>query len=262
MMITDKSASCARSGLTEVTLGDLLERDGIERTWGLQNLAFQPAPDATAAMQVSYPAGSRAPSVSSAPMGGAGFYLPFDAGGYVASACLRYRVFFPESFDFTRGGKLPGIYGGVDRAPSGGARPTGDDGFSLRLMWRTDGAGEVYLYAPNMVPSSRAGGMEIGTGVWRFERGRWTDIVIETRLNQPGLSNGIARLWVDDQLIMGVKGIRYRETDAMGIKGVMFSTFFGGKSADFAPATDQSLYFADFAWKTTGAYRPPVTFEP
>ena len=194
--------------------------------------------------EVRYPAGSTAPAVRSRPLGGAGFFSVAGLGSGTNAACLRYLVRFPKNFQFVLGGKLPGLYGG-DSPPSGGARPKHDDGFTVRLMWRKDGQGELYLYSPNMKPTSRNGGMQIGTGNWRFKRGKWTTIEIETILNAPGQTDGKTHVWINGHLVLAVKDIQFRDTTEIDIGGFMFSTFFGGKSGRFAPSTSQRLYFAD-----------------
>jgi hypothetical protein len=55
---------------------------------------------------------------------------------------FSYGVFFPVGFDFVKGGKLPGLFGGK-KACSGGA--AAEDCFSMRMMFRTGGKGEVRL---------------------------------------------------------------------------------------------------------------------
>src|SRR3546814_7289490 len=75
------------------------------------------------------------------PLGGAAFYAP---SGKSKASCLHYRVRFPSDFEFAKGGKLPGLYAG--EAPSGGEKVSGKDGWSIRLMWREDGEGELYEY--------------------------------------------------------------------------------------------------------------------
>lgn len=91
-------------------------------------------------LQVLYPKGSSNPG--SNPIGGADFYaspLPLDNATNVT---LEYSVLFPADFDFVKGGKLPGLYGGHE-ACSGGAEA--EECFSTRLMWRKGGMGELYL---------------------------------------------------------------------------------------------------------------------
>jgi hypothetical protein len=63
---------------------------------------------------------------------------------------LSYYVRFSENFDFVKGGKLPGLFGGVGN--SGGEIPDGTDGFSTRFMWRRNGdfkpQGSQYVASP------------------------------------------------------------------------------------------------------------------
>lgn len=54
---------------------------------------------------------------------------------------------FTSEFEFVKGGKMPGMYGG--KMGCGGGVNAAEQGcFSARLMWRREGEGTVYLYAP------------------------------------------------------------------------------------------------------------------
>lgn len=91
-------------------------------------------------MQLLYPANSIDPA--NKPQGGAEFYAsPIDLSD-ARNVTMGYSVFFPENFDWVLGGKLPGLYGGHTGCSGGNAAL---DCFSTRLMWRQDGAGELYL---------------------------------------------------------------------------------------------------------------------
>src|SRR6266702_892301 len=108
-------------------------------------LANDPATWANAAtmLQVFYPEGSINPARR--PQGGSQFYAaPLDLRN-ARSVTFTYSVFFPSDFDWVKGGKLPGLYGGRTGCSGGDAA---DDCFSTRLMWRTRGAGELYLVRP------------------------------------------------------------------------------------------------------------------
>lgn len=99
---------------------------------------------------------------------------------------------------------MPGLYGGHSGC-SGGKES--EDCFSARLMWRTEGAGEVYLYAPKGQPSDELCatppltycdtkfGASIGRGSFSFARGEWTDVRQDLWLNTPGESDGGFNLW-------------------------------------------------------------------
>lgn len=191
-------------------------------------------------LRVRYPAGSASQTVmreTGAPSGGAQAYLYYD-GRPADTLVLRYYVRFPDGFDFVKGGKLPGLFGGT--VTSGQHIPDGSNGFSTRLMWRTDGEGEVYAY----LPSSVQHGTSIGRGQWVFPTGKWTEVRQEVRLNSPDREDGEVAVWVDGRMVLDSAGIRFRTSEELGIEGVFFSTFFGGDDPSWASPIDQ---YADFA---------------
>jgi hypothetical protein len=99
--------------------------------------------NASSMLQVFYPKGSVNPK--SKPQGGSQFYAaPLDIR-HARSVTFAYSVFFPSDFEWVKGGKLPGLYGGRTGCSGGDAA---DDCFSTRMMWRRGGAGELYLVRP------------------------------------------------------------------------------------------------------------------
>lgn len=214
-----------------------------ERGWGEHNLeplaSSQSGLDAPA-MRAHFPEGSSAPSDTV--KGGAGFLMPVPELRQVDRACLRYRVRFQPNFDFVKGGKLPGLYGG--QGPSGGDEITGKNGFSMRFMWRKEGQGEVYEY---VVDKDSEYGESVGRGRWHFTPGKWTTIEQEIVLNDPKQENGIVRVWIDGQPVLEQDGVIYRTTDRVRIDGLMFSTFFGGHGEGWRTPRDQYIDFADFS---------------
>jgi len=207
---------------------------GITRFWGRPNLAPGGEPGA---LRLHYPAGSINPGNRAAPVGGAGFL--WTAGAGREARCLTYRLRLPEGFDFARGGKLPGLFGG--NAPSGCGAAERARGFSARLMWRAGGAGELYLYAPD---STLRCGDSIGAGSFRLTPGRWAEISQEVVLNRPGAADGVIRLWVDGQPVLERGGLTLRADATIRVGGLMFSTFFGGADPSWASPRDQ---FAEFS---------------
>jgi hypothetical protein len=102
--------------------------------------------NASSMLQLFYPKKSINPARS--PQGGSEFYAaPLDVSG-ANNVTFEYSVFFSSDFEWVKGGKLPGLYGGRPRC-SGGDPAL--DCFSTRLMWRAGGAGELYLV--RLVPS-------------------------------------------------------------------------------------------------------------
>ncbi|MGF1515556.1 MAG: polysaccharide lyase [Elainellaceae cyanobacterium] len=221
-----------------------------DKSWGFENLEL--VSDATSSeevpvLRVYYPAGSASPSVSrggGVALGGAQFYADVEADladqAQQERLHLSYRVRFSENFDFVKGGKLPGLFGG--EGASGGNIPDGTDGFSARLMWRRDGQGEVYAY----LPTSETYGTSIGQGSWRFRPGEWTRVEQEVTLNRPGEADGRIRLWINGDLAVDEAGLTFRTDDALRLDGLFFSTFFGGGDASWATPQDVYADFADF----------------
>lgn len=213
--------------------------------WGLQNTSVinNSTGRFSKVLRVRYPAGSASPTVSreyNKPLGGAQFYASL---GMTPRDSLRlsYYVRFSPNFDFVKGGKLPGLFGGAGN--SGGVIPNGADGFSTRFMWRRNGDGEVYAY----LPTSTSSGTSLGRGNWRFQPGIWYHLEQEVQLNQPGVPNGRIRVWLDGKQVLDQQGLMFRTVSALQIEGIFFSTFFGGDDPSWATPKDVYADFANFS---------------
>lgn len=171
---------------------------------------------------------------------GGGQFLSTLESGPTNHLFLRYYVRFAEDFDFVKGGKLPGLYGGT--RVSGGKIPDGTDGFSTRFMWRTGGQGEAYVY----MPSSQTWGTSLGRGNFVFARGRWECIEQEVKLNTPGMLDGVVRVFHNDQLVYENTSLLFRTVPTLRIEGIFFSTFFGGGDPSWAPPHDTHADFGGF----------------
>ncbi len=165
------------------------------------------------------------------------------------NASLEYSVYFPSDFDFVKGGKLPGLYGGHKGCSGGNAAVEWVDAlrsslsdafscFSTRMMWRTGGKGELYLvrgaladdradiphYAPKdkQTPSlcqtppqsvcDAQYGLSIGRGSWTFALDGWTTIRQDVWLNTPGQDDGGFNIWINGQLAMSANHVRIGRT--------------------------------------------------
>lgn len=194
------------------------------------------------ALRVRYPADSAsqlAASTADTPHGGAQYYLSCT-NGPSDEAYLRYFVRFEKGFDFVKGGKLPGLYGG--RVTSGRKIPDGTNGFSTRYMWRTNGAAEVYAY----LPTSVAHGTSLGRGDWVWPTDVWTEVQQHVRLNTPGHADGVVQVWLNGVQVLNQTDLTFRSSADLQIDGLFFSTFFGGGDATWATPRDQYTDFADF----------------
>ncbi|KAK7047675.1 hypothetical protein VNI00_006443 [Paramarasmius palmivorus] len=226
------------------------------------------APDGkTKAMKAHFPKGSY--TFSHEPQGGLSFYAPGPSSVNLETAkeaWFGYSVFFDEGFGFQKGGKLPGLYGG-DTADgsvscSGGRKDT--TCFSVRLMWRTGGAGELYVYlppssvdpkfAPNDklcdIPNSHcndAFGTSVARGAFTFKAGQWNTISQRVKLNDAGKANGELELFFEGKSVISGKGLMIRGDGKGKIRGIQMQTFFGGSDESWASPKDQDLYFAHFS---------------
>jgi hypothetical protein len=119
---------------------------------GLDNLAFvnDPFPDKPVpvssvnttgpVLQATYPAGAFSSNNS-----GAQWYNLWNTsdGSTFGTMLVTYEVAFDTGFNWVKGGKLPGLRGGLNSTGcSGGNEANGQDCFSTRVMWRQNGAGE------------------------------------------------------------------------------------------------------------------------
>jgi hypothetical protein len=241
------SPPSSTAGDTELSSRDLeaFLGNGLRFTghgdFGLDRAELVAAPDAPGGtlLRVTYPAGSASRSAGGTD-GGMQAYLELPSGP-VQALDLAYQLRFPSDFDFVKGGKLPGLYGGT--VTGGRHIPDGADGFSTRYMWRAGGEGEVYAY----LPTSEVHGTSLGRGCWSFPPGRWTSIRQRVLLNTPGHADGRVIVWQDGRKVLDSRGLEFRTTGELRIEGLFFSTFFGGSDTSWASPVDQHADFAGFA---------------
>lgn len=249
---TESEPVDAAADITPLWVGEWHSEDWMtdwdvrnEKSWGFENLEVIPDADERfeQILRVHYPAGSASPSVSrrnGVALGGTQFYADLDLPPQ-NQLRLSYFVRFSENFDFVKGGKLPGLFGG--EGASGGTIPDGTDGFSTRFMWRRAGAGEVYAY----LPTSEDYGTSIGRGTWQFQPGVWYQLEQVVNLNQPDRADGQIQVWVNGNLVLEQRDIRFRTVESLQIDGIFFSTFFGGGDASWATPQDVYVDFANFS---------------
>ena len=228
------------------------------RYWGLRhNIRYLPhgGPGTLPALEIVLPKGSINPGNKQAPRGGAGYRWTPSLPEAVRSACLSYWVWFPPDFDFGKGGKLPGLFGGT--GPAGGQAVTGRNGFSTRYMWRQKGRGEVYAY----IVGAKGRGISLSRGAWRFKKDQWTRLEQEVILNHPARRDGRIRVWVNGRLVLDETGLLFRTNEQTGFRGVMAHVFFGGKDRSWAASRDMVMRYTpfDLRWRTRPALGEAAT---
>ncbi|ORX81950.1 hypothetical protein K493DRAFT_320547 [Basidiobolus meristosporus CBS 931.73] len=222
-------------------------------TFGRHNYRFVNDPDGNdgEVLRVFYPKGSRTPT-SPGKQGGFGFYA--EPLALNQEATLQYKVYFPKDFDFVKGGKLPGFYGGGSECPNG---KNNRQCMTTRYMWRTHGYGEVYAYLPydqnpeycHIPPHSICNhryGDSLGRGSFQFARGKWNTIRQSLRMNDVGKQNGLIQVWFNGKLVINYDKAVLRRSDDERIIGLVFHTFFGGSTPAYRTPKSQYSYFKDF----------------
>ncbi|KAI0648391.1 hypothetical protein C8Q79DRAFT_573108 [Trametes meyenii] len=240
-----------------------------------------PETNSSSFLQLFYPANSINPAQE--PQGGADFYASPLALGNAKNVSMEYSVFFPADFNFVAGGKLPGLYGGHDSCSGG------DDAlqcFSTRLMWRENGLGELYLYAPkdkqtdalcSTPPQSVCDadwGLSIGRGAFSFKAGNWTHVRQTVTLNTPGEQDGGFALDVDGKRVIERCDVYYRGAPQSGadpetesaIPAVNDTSLPAAQDAfikgPFHLKVDSVLAKVNVARDFTPAFVPPGSFAP
>ncbi|KAH9940513.1 uncharacterized protein BXZ73DRAFT_42689 [Epithele typhae] len=239
---------------------------------GAENLAFvadpfpnKPAPGSSntstgPVLQVKYAAGGVGSSSS-----GAQLFTLWNSSNAFNSMMISYEVAFDSNFDFVKGGKLPGLRGGPDpNGCSGGDAATGTNCFSTRLMWRTNGAGEVYAYIPtpnnicsnsDFICNDDGFGTSIDRGSFSFTTGQWHRVTLMVNLNSPTSTvNGQVQLYFNNVQALSEDVLYYRSVSSLSVGGMYFSTFFGGSDDSWAPPSDSNAYFRNIElWGSSAA---------
>ncbi|KAG9221131.1 hypothetical protein CCMSSC00406_0005430 [Pleurotus cornucopiae] len=201
-------------------------------------------------LQATYPAGS-----FSHESGGAQFYNLWNNtnGNPFQSMIVSYELAFPQDFDWVKGGKLPGLRGGLNSTGcSGGNEPDGRDCLSARLMWRRNGNGEAYLYIPKpnglcderSISCNDDFGISVSRGSFVLTPAQWYRITMLVQVNNPPhIANGNLRIYFNDEEVIRQQDLQFRAVDSLTVNGFFFSTFFGGGDNSWAtPQTTHTYY--------------------
>lgn len=219
--------------------------------------------DGESVLEVMYPKGKFGNDE-----GGAKWNLNFDQP--YEEYTLEYKVRVPKDFDFVRGGKLPGLYGGS--GPAGGASTAEADGFSVRTMWRELGVLCQYVYSMDKEETKRWGAnyiwttrldknMPITDDMWKDMNDysddrvylipdKWHTLKTYIKMNTPGREDGKIVCWFNGLEVVNLS-LRFRKDMSFGIDKFKFTTFFGGNDETWAPKKDEKMYFKDFRFESS-----------
>jgi len=168
---------------------------------------------------------------------------------------LNFDVNFCPGFDFRKGGKLHGL---GPANPVAGGNKVSPLRWSARSMFRRKGGLQSYIYSQNM--AGKYGDAVIAKN-FRFEPGRYYALSLQVVLNNPATaSNGYMRIFVDGTPIVYHRNIRFRATRSRHshISTLMFNTFHGGHTADWAPRNANGSYAVDCAYFDNFAAYPTL----
>ena len=131
----------------------------------------------------------------------------------------------------------------------------------------TIGKAEAYAYLPpedetvckkSEVICNEKYGTSLGRGLINFTRKKWSKIEIYTVMNDPGEHNGELRVWQDGRIVIDLKGVVYRTQKTFAVSSMLFSTFFGGSSKEYATPIDTYAYFKNLQFSVAD----PEQLEP
>ncbi|KAF7782557.1 CAZyme family PL14 [Agaricus bisporus var. burnettii] len=206
-------------------------------------------------LEIIYPKGS-----FSHDTGGAQWYNLWNTsdGSSFNSMLLSYELAFDSSFEWVKGGKLPGLRGGLEGTgcSGGNSTPNGKECFSSRLMWRKDAEGEVYAYIPSPndlckdkdVICNSDFGISLQRGVFGFISGQWLRVTMLVRMNDPpNIANGEIQVYYNDRIAVSKQGLQIRSVDTLHVNGLFFSTFFGGSDKSWATPDTTHTYYRNIA---------------
>jgi Cellulose binding domain len=148
---------------------------------------------------------------------------------------ISYWVQFENNFDWAFGGKLPGLYG-LEAFDA----PSRTNEIKSRLMWREDGKLEFYLHSPHEPRERLLWNNVAGLGHATLRKGIWHNLEFRMKLNTVGpngtvLADGVLQGWLDGRLFGDYRDLRFRNSTAVNLNAVFFSTFFGGSSGSGGP---------------------------
>lgn len=140
-------------------------------------------------------------------------------------------------------------------AGQGGNRPTGDDGWSVRVYTRgplTDGEVAFGSYVYHLDQTGRFGDL------WRWpdtaEIGTWNKIDTYVKLNtvsgHEANPDGVVRMWLNDKLQTNRDDLRWRTTEKLGFDRLGPGTYWGGPDG---PPRTSVVYYDRFTYIPIGS---------
>lgn len=164
------------------------------------------------------------------------------------SAYLRYRVRYESSFNQFTGKTIGFEHTGAHG--NGGRKPDGKNGWSARSSAKGT---KSYLENKSYVYHVHQNQSFGDTWTWntggRMQYGKWYDVEIYTKVNNPGQRNGVIKAWVDGKQVYQKTNITFTHTavnEYNKIRSVWINYYHGGPNKSPKNAT---VYIDDLAVK-------------
>lgn len=172
---------------------------------------------------------------------------------------VAFDIYFdPDNWNWSRGGKLGGLFVGTGKA-SGGRHSS--DGASHRLMWQSGGGAISYVYPPKGVPQPMRElqqSKEYGIGLHKdklagvFKVGQWNHVEIGIKMNtfRNGKPAGDGKGVLTINGVTGVMdAVNWARSPAIRLEGFEYGTFFGGPDPAVVDSVQYTKNFEIYEWK-------------
>lgn len=162
------------------------------------------------------------------------FYLNNFGGGGVKKVRAGMSMLIPQGFTWGHDQKLAlGIWGGKLGCLSGGCAIGTETGFSIRMVHSPASGAKLYSYHLNREQRSGVAGKSFGNVVGKstgpIPQGVWNRFELELLLNDPGVSNGELKFFMNGKQVgTTVVGLMYREDPSWLINGFFVNDMWGG----------------------------------
>ena len=170
-------------------------------------------------------------------------------------AYLRYRVWFPQDYEWDTQGKMPGLQGVIPGGSvwlandsKGCGRCYDDRQFGARTMWKGQRM-MTYLNVAHAAGRDTRRGQPIyvtydGAGL----RPGWNTVEQHVKLNTPGRNDGVFEGWVNGERGVRLTDVQYRTRSRADLRITQWNLvhFWGGGAADY-PERATAVYYADVA---------------
>ncbi|MGN6607442.1 MAG: polysaccharide lyase [Jatrophihabitans sp.] len=181
----------------------------------------------------------------------------------VDQATIKYDIRFGSNFDWSRGGKLPGLGGatpGTRPSVAGGCNAGNSGAWSGRGMWITPssypsvaGPNELIGYAYDYAKQSTCGDNQRTNTA--MTAGTWHSVTMSYRMNTIGSNgvphaDGVFKMWLDGRLIKDVQNLQYRNTANLHINYLYWEVFRGGGDQSWAGRTTSTIDFDNLSITT------------